>query len=148
MAPDLRHSKVAVHLAVAWQAEHESAQRLKLLAGLFQGRDKARISVLGAFRRANASRLLSRLAAMGRGPLPVPREVQLLADTASALEAEAQILTTLRVRYEEFAETAREHADLSSAWVFELGRPEAGDAARELAAIAESLRQQPNRASA
>ena len=68
-----RHSRLAAALAAAWEAEIVSAKTLTTIAEQSQDvRLKARLLVLAAFCRAHASRLLARLSAMGRGPLPVP----------------------------------------------------------------------------
>ena len=68
-----RHGRLAAALAAAWEAELVSAKTLTVIAERSQDvRLKARLLVLAAFCRAHASRLLARLSAMGRGPLPVP----------------------------------------------------------------------------
>ena len=96
--------------------------------------------VLAAFCRAHASRLLARLAALGRGPLPVPPEdVELGADLALELRKEGVFARTAANRYEGTAELARQHADLSSAWVCELNRTEEQDRSRELLILAEGV---------
>ena len=70
-----RHSRLAAALAAAWEAEVVSAKTLTTIAeSCGDVRMKARLLVLAAFCRAHASRLLARLSAMGRGPLPVPPE--------------------------------------------------------------------------
>jgi hypothetical protein len=99
-------------LAAAWEAEVVSARRMTALAErIGDARVRARLMVLAAFCRAHASRLLARLAALGRGPLPVPPEdIELDPDTI---------------------------LELSSAWVCELNRTEEQDRARELLALAE-----------
>nr|WP_249351552.1 MULTISPECIES: hypothetical protein [Corallococcus] len=101
-------------------------------------RVRARLMVLAAFCRAHASRLLARLAALGRGPLPVPpEEIDLDPDTVLELRREGAFARASAARYETTAEMARQHADLSSAWVCELNRTEEQDRARELLALAE-----------
>ncbi|WP_244224654.1 hypothetical protein [Corallococcus sicarius] len=101
-------------------------------------RVRARLMVLAAFCRAHASRLLARLAALGRGPLPVPpEEIDLDPDTVLELRREGAFARASAARYESTAEMARQHADLSSAWVCELNRTEEQDRARELLALAE-----------
>lgn len=96
--------------------------------------------VLAAFCRAHASRLLARLAALGRGPLPVPPEdIDVSADLALELRREGAFARTAASRYESTAEMARQHADLSSAWVCELNRTEEQDRSRELLSLAEGV---------
>ena len=99
---------------------------------------KARLLVLAAFCRAHASRLLARLSAMGRGPLPVPPdEVEVEGDVRIALRAESVAARASAARYEDMAETARMQADYSSAWVCELNRAEEEDRANELLRLSE-----------
>lgn len=96
--------------------------------------------VLAAFCRAHASRLLARLAALGRGPLPVPpEEIHVGDDLALELRKEGAFARTAAARYESTAEMARQHADLSSAWVCELNRTEEQDRSRELLTLAEGV---------
>jgi hypothetical protein len=134
-----RHTRLAAALAAAWESEVVSARRMTMLAErLNDSRGRARLMVLAAFCRAHASRLLARLAALGRGPLPVPPEEILLdADTVLELRREGAFARASAARYEATAELARQHADLSSAWVCELNRTEEQDRARELFALAE-----------
>lgn len=130
-----RHSRLAASLAAAWEAEVVSARRLTGFAERAADPSvRARLLVLAAFCRAHASRILARLAALGRGPLPVPPEDvggegQGLADS---LRREASLARAAAVRYEEMAEAARGQADLSSAWVCELNRSEEEDLVLEL----------------
>ncbi|MFB1484649.1 hypothetical protein [Corallococcus sp. RDP092CA] len=116
-----------------------SARRMTGLAErMSDARVRARLMVLAAFCRAHASRLLARLAALGRGPLPVPpEEIDLDPDTVLELRREGAFARASAARYETTAEMARQHADLSSAWVCELNRTEEQDRARELLALAE-----------
>jgi hypothetical protein len=109
---------------------------------LGDSRGRARLMVLAAFCRAHASRLLARLAALGRGPLPVPpEEITLDEDTVRELRREGSFARASAARYEATAELARQHADLSSAWVCELNRTEEQDRSRELLALAEGAAQ-------
>jgi hypothetical protein len=109
---------------------------------LGDSRGRARLMVLAAFCRAHASRLLARLAALGRGPLPVPpEEITLHEDTVMELRREGAFARASAARYESTAELARQHADLSSAWVCELNRTEEQDRSRELFALAEGAAQ-------
>ncbi|WP_233261251.1 hypothetical protein [Vitiosangium sp. GDMCC 1.1324] len=109
---------------------------------LGDSRGRARLMVLAAFCRAHASRLLARLAALGRGPLPVPpEEISLDDDTVLELRREGAFARASATRYESTAELARQHADLSSAWVCELNRTEEQDRSRELFALAEGAAQ-------
>ncbi len=134
-----RHTRLAAALAAAWESEVVSARRMTMLAErLGDSRGRARLMVLAAFCRAHASRLLARLAALGRGPLPVPpEEISLDEDTVMELRREGAFARASAARYESTAELARQHADLSSAWVCELNRTEEQDRARELFALAE-----------
>jgi hypothetical protein len=138
-----RHTRLAAALAAAWESEVVSARRMTMLAErLGDSRGRARLMVLAAFCRAHASRLLARLAALGRGPLPVPpEEISLDNDTVLELRREGAFARASAARYESTAELARQHADLSSAWVCELNRTEEQDRARELFALAEGAAQ-------
>ncbi len=138
-----RHTRLAAALAAAWESEVVSARRMTMLAErLGDSRGRARLMVLAAFCRAHASRLLARLAALGRGPLPVPpEEINLDEDTVMELRREGAFARASAARYESTAELARQHADLSSAWVCELNRTEEQDRARELFALAEGAAQ-------
>lgn len=138
-----RHTRLAAALAAAWESEVVSARRMTMLAErLGDSRGRARLMVLAAFCRAHASRLLARLAALGRGPLPVPpEEINLDDDTVMELRREGAFARASAARYESTAELARQHADLSSAWVCELNRTEEQDRARELFALAEGAAQ-------
>ncbi len=138
-----RHTRLAAALAAAWESEVVSARRMTMLAErLGDSRGRARLMVLAAFCRAHASRLLARLAALGRGPLPVPpEEISLDEDTVLELRREGAFARASAARYESTAELARQHADLSSAWVCELNRTEEQDRARELFALAEGAAQ-------
>jgi hypothetical protein len=132
---------LAAALAAAWEAEVVSARRMTALAErVGDPRARARLMVLAAFCRAHASRLLARLAALGRGPLPVPPEdVEVGEDLALELRKEGVFARTAAARYESTAEMARQHADLSSAWVCELNRTEEQDRSRELLTLAEGV---------
>lgn len=138
-----RHTRLAAALAAAWESEVVSARRMTMLAErLGDSRGRARLMVLAAFCRAHASRLLARLAALGRGPLPVPpEEITLDDDTVMELRREGAFARASAARYESTAELARQHADLSSAWVCELNRTEEQDRSRELFALAEGAAQ-------
>lgn len=134
-----RHTRLAAALAAAWEAEVVSARTLTALADVStESRVKARLLVLSAFCRAHASRLLARLAALGRGPLPVPpAELTLDDDLRTALLREAVAARTAAQRYDTMAELARRESDLSSAWVCELNRSEENDRAAELIKLAQ-----------
>jgi hypothetical protein len=136
-----RHTRLAAALAAAWEAEVVSARRMTALAErVADPRARARLMVLAAFCRAHASRLLARLAALGRGPLPVPPEdIEVGSDLALELRREGSFARTAAARYEGTAEMARQHADLSSAWVCELNRTEEQDRSRELLSLAEGV---------
>jgi hypothetical protein len=134
-----RHSRLAAALAAAWESEVVCAKRLSALADrLADPSLRARLLVLAAFCRAHASRILARLAALGRGPLPVPSEEEPTFERGveEALRHEAQLARASALRYESMAELARRQSDLSSAWVCELNRSEEHDLAIELTRIA------------
>jgi bacterioferritin (cytochrome b1) len=135
-----RHSRLAAALAAAWEAEVVAARVMTAVAdkaaepGL-----RARLLVLAAFSRAHASRLLARLASLGRGPLPVPPdEVEVQQSVVEALRAEAASARQCAIRYEAMAAFARSSADVSTAWVCELNRAEEDDRASELSRLAEA----------
>src|SRR4051812_45696419 len=96
-----RHGRLAASLAAAWEAELVSAKTLSAIAERSDDvRLKARLLVLSAFCRAHASRLLARLSAMGRGPLPVPpEEVEVETDLRRALVDEASSARSSAGRY-------------------------------------------------
>ncbi len=133
-----RHSRLAAALAASWEAELVSARRLSELADQApEPQLTARLMVLSAFCRAHASRLLARLCALGRGPLPVPGEEDPNpADLAEGLFREAQAARAAAQRYGGMAELARAHQDLSSAWVCELNKGEEEERALELLRLA------------
>ena len=133
-----RHTRLAAALAAAWEAEVVSARTLAALGERFSDpRLKARMRVLSSFCRAHASRLMARLSALGRGPLPVPpEEVEADGDLAELLRREAVAARTAAMRYATMADLARSQADLSSAWVCELNRSEEEDRAAELLELA------------
>lgn len=133
-----RHSRLAAALAAAWEAEVVSARMMAALADRTgDARIRARLLVLAAFARAHASRLLARLASLGRGPLPVPPpDLEISGSLAEALRHEASGARLCASRYESMAQLARAHSDLSTAWVCELNRAEEDDRAGELARLA------------
>src|SRR2546423_1368758 len=103
-----RHSRLAAALAAAWEAEVVSGRRLSHCADhVSDASMRARLLVLSAFCRAHASRILARLAALGRGPLPVPAEVDEQADLRCHLEHVAQLARSAANRYEAMADLAR-----------------------------------------
>jgi len=131
-----RHSRLAALLAAAWEAEVGSAARLSDLAERsVDRRVRARLLVLAAFCRAPASRNLSRLVALGQGPLPVPDDPQPARDIAQGLHQEEVLARLLADRYRTMASLARQQGDLSTSWVCELNRSEEEDRAEELAGI-------------
>jgi len=96
--------------------------------------------VLAAFSRAHASRLLARLASLGRGPLPVPPPESELPDALDeAIRKEASAARASAGRYEGIAALARGSSDVSTAWVCELNRAEEEDRASELLRLAEAV---------
>jgi len=135
-----RHTRLAAALAAAWEAEVVSARTLAALGERFEDpRLKARMRVLSSFCRAHASRLMARLSALGRGPLPVPTEdVDVDSDIIELLRREAVAARTAAIRYASMADLARSQADLSSAWVCELNRSEEEDRATELLMMAQA----------
>ena len=133
-----RHSRFAALLAAAWEAEVVSGRELSELAHrATELSSKARLLVLSAYCRAHASRLLARLASLGRGPLPVPPDEPPSADETPEA-AYARLAARARVaaaRYEAMAELARSQSDMSSAWICELNKGEEQDLAVELARL-------------
>ena len=129
-----RHSRLGAALAAAWEAEVVSGRRLTTFADrVADPAVKARILVLAAFCRAHASRILARLASLGRGPLPVPPEQEDGdGELAEGLRQVAALARSAATRYETMANTARAQSDLSSAWVCELNRSEEEDLVTEL----------------
>jgi hypothetical protein len=134
---DARHTRLAAAMAAAWEAELISAKTLVAAAERASDPEvKGRLMVLSAFCRAHASRLIARLAAMGRGPLPVPPdEIRIEEDLASVVVQETVAARASARRYGALAEAARAHADYSSAWVCELNGVEEEDRALELGKI-------------
>lgn len=123
-------------LAVMWEAEVVSARRMTALAErLPDPRERARVMVLAAFCRAHASRLHARLAKRA-GPVPVVDESHVSTTIHVALRDEADFARRMADRYEMLVELARQHSDLSTAWVAELNRTEEEDRARELMTLA------------
>src|SRR5687768_4515012 len=100
-----RHSRLAASMAAAWEAEVVSARRLSELSErVSDPTAKARLLVLAAFCRAHASRILARLASLGRGPLPVPTdEVDEPGELDAALRREAHNARAAAARYESMA---------------------------------------------
>jgi hypothetical protein len=142
MANSARHGRLAAGLAAAWEAEVNAARSLGALAERMPyASHRARLLVLAAFCRAHASRLLARLTAMGRGPLPVPREDEelLAVDLKEALEHEARGARTAASRYAQLALMARSSGDVSSAWVCELNRSEEDERSKELTQMGDAL---------
>lgn len=135
-----RHSRLAAAMAAAWEAEVISARRLTAFAERVEEPGaRARLLVLAAFCRAHASRVLARLAALGRGPLPVPPE-DVTSDQETVIEGIHREIAAARAgshRYRSMAEVARSQSDLSTAWVCELNRAESDDLAIELSRLLE-----------
>lgn len=135
-----RSGHLAAALATAWEAEVVAARRMTVLAGRLQDpRLRSRVLVQAAYCRAHASRLLSRLSAMGRGPLPVPpAELDLPSDARVALLLESKVAGDAAARYGAMAEGARAQGDISSAWICELNQAEELDRTEELRRIAQA----------
>lgn len=128
-------------LNVAWEAATLAARERAALAELVAcPRDRARLKVMAAFSRAHASRLLQHVVSLGRGPMPIPGdEPPVDAHHHRALRAAAARARVSAKRLGEYAELARQQADLYSAWVCELNRTEEEDAARELLGMAAAM---------
>lgn len=128
-------------LAALWGAEMHAAERMKALGEATEhGRQRARLLVLAAFHRAHASRLYARLAAMGRPILPVPDAPQGFGTPEQEMRHLLGLNEALAERFGPVAQMCRDAADLSSAWVCELNRTEALDAAGELRRMLEPER--------
>lgn len=137
-----RHGPLAAQLAVLWEASVYAGRcHLALAEAVGDARCRARLMVLAAFSRAHARRVLDRLAGMGRGPLPVPREdaPTIGRDIAGALRAAAAEAATLERRFARCGDAAQKVNDLSTVWVCRLNETEQRDAARELEAMARML---------
>jgi hypothetical protein len=135
-----RHSRLAAALAAEWEAEVVSGRRLLGCAeAVGDPVVKARLLVLAAFCRAHASRILARLAALGRGPIPVPPdEEEGPGGPGPAFEGLSRARGVARAaasRYAVMADLARAMSDLSSAWVCELNRSEEEQLISELGEI-------------
>lgn len=129
-----RHTRLAAVLSSMWGACIIDARTLAAWAVRCPHDNiRARVLNVAGVRRAHASRLLARLAALGRGPLPVPMEAPTSLPSLSASAAMARTLATICERADKMAV---EHEDLSTAWVFRLMRTECIDGALELNAIA------------
>ena len=136
--------RLSAALAAAWEAEVTAAQRMVALADRVSGAGiRSRLLVQSAFCRAHACRLLARLSTHGRGPLPVPgtpEEPEALS-LSEAMLLEARLARDASARYGVAATLARQHGDLSSAWVCELNGAEEADRADQLLAMARELEQ-------
>jgi len=95
---------------------------------------KAQLKVLSSFCRAHASRVHARLAGLGRGPLPVPAEIEYIwsIDLGEAILREIENTKAQAECYSRMLEVARQQVDLSTAWVCELNRSEEQDCLKEL----------------
>jgi hypothetical protein len=134
-------SHLTATLAAAWEAELVSSRKLALAAErLTLSQPRARLVILAAFCRAHASRLMGRLSARGRTPLPVPPEdVEVLGDLPTALKRESTVARLAAKKYEQMAQLARRDSDFSTAWVCELNRCEEEERSVELAQLAETI---------
>lgn len=114
-------------------------RRLTVLAArIHDARLRSHLLAQAAFCRAHASRLLSRLSALGRGPLPVPpSEVEVPPQVWVALLEEGRAAGDAAVRYRAMADAARRQGDSSSAWICDLNHSEELDRMAELRRLAE-----------
>lgn len=133
--------RLAAALAAAWEAEVTSARRMAALAERIPAAGvRSRLLVQSAFCRAHACRLLARLSTHGRGPLPVPAALlELPVELAEALLQESRQAKDASTRYRAAAALARQHGDLSSAWVCELNGNEEADRASQLLLLAREV---------
>jgi hypothetical protein len=139
MTAGLRHGRLAAGLSAAWEAELTSARRMADLAERTPSAShRSRLLVLAAFCRAHASRLLARISAMGKGPLPVPSEEDPPMEAPELLKEESARARLAAGRYAQLAQLARTLGDVSSAWVCELNRSEEEERARELLLMCET----------
>lgn len=109
-------------------------------------RVSARLNVLASFCRSHKQRLLVRMQAQRKltlvpadGVVPESSAPKLSGDVVAELRSEAEVAKTHALYYEETANLARQHADLSIAWVCDLNRTEEQDRARELLSLVDML---------
>ena len=92
--------------------------------------------------KAHTTRLISRIAALGGGPLPVPpEEVEVTVPLDEALAAEIENARYSAERYALIALAARKVFDPSTAWICELNRSEELERANEFSQLALTLRE-------
>ena len=134
-APRTDARRVRALASALWEAEITQARMLSSWADTTRSQTaRARVLVLASLHRLHASRLLARMAALGRAPIPVPHDPPALfslSDCASMPRAMAE-------RCENLKEAAAPCADLSTGWVADLNRTENFDSYRELAMLAEA----------
>lgn len=135
-------ARVRAQLALLHHATSHGISRADALlsAGALAGRPKARLAMLCAFMRAWRSRLMARMEAHGRPLTLAPPEVLEVGTPLQELEHLVHLCEVLAERFAKAAQLAREAADLSTAWVCELNRVEALDAAGELRRMLEPER--------
>jgi hypothetical protein len=130
-------------LAAAWKAEMVEMLTLQALAQMArEPRLQTRIASWANVAKAHTSRLLTRIAALGGGPLPVPPdEVEVTQSLCEALAAESDSARFSAERYAVIALAARKIFDPSTAWICELNRAEELERANELSEFAQTLRE-------
>ena len=136
--------KLHAALAGMWTESRGAALRLDALAGMEDegSRRRAYVAVQAAFCRAHAARIGARLQQLKATLIPCAAEVSPIGgDRYAALRHEARLAREFASRFEDLAEMAREHADLSTAWACELNRTEEMDRARILAELAHEVTQ-------
>ena len=135
--------RVTAMVAAAWKAEMVEMLTLQALAQKArEPRLSARISSWASVAKAHTTRLISRIAALGGGPLPVPpEEVEVTVPLDEALAAEIENARYSAERYALIALAARKVFDPSTAWICELNRSEELERANEFSQLALTLRE-------
>ncbi len=135
--------RVTAMLAAAWKAEMVEMLTLQALAQKArEPRLQARISSWATVAKAHTTRLITRIAALGGGPLPVPPdEVEVTQSLMEALAAESESARYSAERYAMIALAARKVFDPSTAWICELNRAEELERANEFSQFVQNLRE-------
>lgn len=129
-------------LAGMWAESRGAALRLDALAGREEdgSRRRAYVAVQAAFCRAHAARIGARLQQLKATLMPCAAEAPPVGgDRYAALRREARLAREFASRFEDLAEMAREHADLSTAWACDLSRTEELDRALILVELAQEV---------
>ena len=134
--------KLHAALAGMWAESRGAALRLDALAAMEAegSRRRAEVAIQAAFCRAHAARIHARLQQVKAMLMPCAAEVAPVSgDRCAALRREARLAKDFASQFEDLAELAREHADLSTAWVCDLNRTEEIDRSRILLELAQGV---------